>query len=189
MNSTQTCSIDKDTEAPENLRPVLISYLRGLSVHALAPLWTPVFPLMAAWNMDDSREEKGHRMSFPQCHLNATRSYLKCFSDVPLICRPSSESLSWPGSSHSALLSTSASHRPSLGPWVILMSTPELQTCDFLCLDTSPLPFHLTPGLFLCIHLPQLKLTCSGCPPWSSRGASSHSAPALTALCTRPSSY
>lgn len=171
-NSTQRCSIDKDSEAPENLRPALTSYLRGLSAHALAPLWTPVFPLMATWNRDDSREEKGHRMSFLQRHLNATPSDLNCFSDVPLICRPSSESLSWPGSSSSALLSTCASHRPFLGPRVILMSTPELHTCDFLCLDTSPLPFRLTPGLLLFIHLPQLKLTFSGCPPWSSRGTS-----------------
>lgn len=171
-NSTQRCSIDKDSEAPENLRPALTSYLRGLSAHALSPLWTPVFPLMATWNRDDSREEKGHRMSFLQRHLNATPSDWNCFSDVPLICSPSSESLSWPGSSPSALLSTCASHGPSLGPRVILMSTPELQTCDFLCLDTSPLPSHLTPRLFLFIHLPQLKLTFSGCPPWSSHGTS-----------------
>lgn len=38
MDSTQRCSIDKDSEAPENLRPALTSDLRGLSVRALAPL-------------------------------------------------------------------------------------------------------------------------------------------------------
>lgn len=150
MDSTQRCSIDKDSEAPENLRPALTSDLRGLSVRALAPLWTPVFPLVAAWNRDDSRQEKGHRMSFLQRHLNAIPSYLKCFSDVPVICRPSSESLSWPGSSPSALLSPA--HLTGL-PLVLGLYSCPLQSCKPVTFSALTRPLSHSASLQGCFYL------------------------------------
>lgn len=162
MNLTRRCSTDEDTEAQENLshfsllspRPELSSSFMTISLS-----------FNGTGSRDYSRKEKGHRMSFLWCHLNTTPSYLICFSGF---CWSSDQVQSfWPDVVPHTLLCSLCADLTGLpfGPWVILMSTLERQTWDFLCLNTPSHPSHLVPGLLLLIHLRQLNLTSSGSPP------------------------
>lgn len=104
---------------------------------------------------------KGHRRSFSQCRLNTTPSYVKGSGDFPPSLRRGSEP--WP---HHSLLCSQCAGLSSLpcGPRVILMFALELQMCDFLCLDTSPLP---SPLLYrVCFYL-SICLGLNSLPPRS----------------------
>lgn len=103
---------------------------------------------------------EGHKRSISQCHLNATPFYLRCSGDFPLIFRRGSEP--WP---HQSLLCSQCAGLAGLpfAPWVILTSSLEPQMCDFLCLDTSPLPSHL---YWVSFYL-SIRLSLSSLPPWS----------------------